>query len=365
MTYDIVIVGAGITGCTLAERFARVMGRRVLVLEKRPHIGGNCYDYLDAAGIMVPAYGPHFFHTDDEEVWEYLSGFTSWHPYEHRVLSWVDSRFVPVPVNIDTVNILTGANIRDEGEMRAWLTRNVVPIDRPANSEESALARVGPLLYEKLFKNYTIKQWSLHPRELDAAVMDRIPVRTDRDDRYFSDAFQAMPEGGYTAMFGRMLEHENIHVATGSDYFAVRDALGRHELLVFTGPIDRFFEYRFGRLQYRSLYFEHRTLDIEYFQPRAQINYPNDEEYTRITEPKHATGQVGGRTTIIEEYSTWEGEPYYPVPSPANAAVYERYREAAQGLEGVAFAGRLGEYRYLNMDQAFANALRLFERLRG
>jgi UDP-galactopyranose mutase len=365
VAYDIVIVGAGITGCTLAERFARAAGRRVLVLEKRPHIGGNCYDYHDAAGILVPAYGPHFFHTDYEEVREYLSGFTSWHPYEHRVLSWVDSACVPVPVNIDTVNMLTGADIRDEAEMKAWLAKNVVPIDDPANSEESALARVGPLLYEKLFKNYTIKQWSLHPRELDAAVMDRIPVRTDHDDRYFSDAFQAMPECGYTAMFERMLDHENIRVLTGTDFFSARDTLVRHGLLVFTGPIDRFFDYRYGRLQYRSLYFRHRTLDMEFFQPRAQINYPNDEEYTRITEPKHATGQVSGRTTIIEEYSTWEGEPYYPVPSPANAAVYERYRRAAQDLEGVVFAGRLGEYRYLNMDQAFAGALQLFGRLRG
>jgi len=364
VAHDIVIVGAGITGCTLAERLASVMGKRVLVLEKRPHIGGNCYDFVDEAGIMVPRYGPHFFHTDNAAVWDYLSGFTAWRPYEHQVLSWVDDKFVPVPVNIDTVNLLCGLDIRDEKEMEAWLNDNTVSIEDPANSEESALARVGPLLYEKLFKNYTIKQWSLHPRELDAAVMDRIPVRTNRDDRYFNDAFQAMPERGYTAMCERMLEHENITVAVDTDYFAVRDTLDRHEMLIFTGPIDRFFDYRYGRLQYRSLYFKYRTLDIEYFQPRAQINYPNEEKYTRITEPKHATGQKSERTTIIEEYSTWDGEPYYPVLSRHNAALYRSYKEAAEKLDGVVFAGRLAEYRYFNMDQAFANALQLFERLR-
>jgi len=363
--HEIVVVGAGITGCTLAERFAAAMGKRVLVLEKRPHIGGNCYDFVDEAGIMVPRYGPHFFHTDNAAVWDYLSGFTAWRPYEHQVLSWVDSKYVPVPVNIDTVNILFGLNIRDESEMEAWLKENTVSIEHPANSEESALARVGPLLYEKLFKNYTIKQWSLHPRELDAAVMDRIPVRMNRDDRYFSDRFQAMPAAGYTAMFERMLEHPKITVVTGSDYFEAKGGLGDYERLVFTGPIDRFFDYRYGRLQYRSLYFKYRTLDIKFFQPRAQINYPNDEEYTRITEPKHATGQKSDRTTIIEEYSTWDGEPYYPVLSGQNNDLYRRYREAAAGLDGVVFAGRLAEYRYFNMDQAFANALQLFERLRS
>jgi len=362
--YDIVVVGAGITGCTLAERCACMRGNKVLVVERRPHVGGNCYDFEDDAGILVPGYGPHFFHTDFRRVWEYVSRFTSWRPYEHRVLSWVDSRFVPVPVNIDTVNILFGLDIRGEAEMKAWLEDNAVPIARPANSEESALARVGPVLYEKLFKNYTIKQWSKHPRELDAAVMDRIPVRTDRDDRYFSDAYQAMPERGYTAMFERMLEHENITVALETDYFEVRDNLDRHAGLIFTGPIDRFFDYRFGRLQYRSLYFKYRTLEKEFFQPRAQINYPGEEAFTRITEPKHATGQISDLTTIIEEYGTWDGDPYYPVPSPENAAIYGRYREAAEGLEGVFFAGRLGEYRYLNMDQAFLNALEIFDRLR-
>ena len=365
MGHDIIVVGAGITGCTLAERCASVLGKRVLVLEKRGHVGGNCYDFTDGAGILVPAYGPHFFHTDHKDVWDYLSRFTTWHPYEHRVLSWVDSRYVPVPVNIDTVNILFGLDIRDAKEMEAWLDENTVAIESPANSEESALARVGPLLYEKLFKNYTIKQWSIHPRDLDASVMDRIPVRTDHDDRYFSDRYQAMPERGYTAMFESMLDHDNITVALETDFFDVRGEEVDVERIFFTGPIDRFFDYRHGRLQYRSLTFRYKTLDMECFQPRAQINYPNDHAFTRITEPKHATGQKCGRTTVIEEYSTWEGDPYYPVPSPRNALLYQRYREAASELEKVFFVGRLGEYRYLNMDQAFKGALDFFERLQA
>ncbi len=364
MGHEIVIVGAGITGCTLAERYANVLGKKVLVIEKRPHVGGNCFDFTDEAGILVPAYGPHFFHTDYEDVWEYLSAFTAWRPYEHRVLSRVDGKYVPVPVNIDTVNILFGLDIRGEKEMTAWLRENTIPIDDPANSEESALARVGPLLYEKLFKNYTIKQWSMHPRDLEASVMDRIPVRTDHDDRYFTDRYQAVPELGYTAMFERMLRHANVTVALETDFFAVREDIKGPEMLVFTGPIDRYFDFRFGQLQYRSLYFRYKTLGVEYFQPRAQVNYPNDHDFTRITEPKHATGQKSDRTTIIEEYSTWEGEPYYPVPSRRNMDLYQRYREAAEGLEGVVFAGRLGEYRYLNMDQAFKRALDLFARLR-
>jgi UDP-galactopyranose mutase len=365
MGYEIVVVGAGITGCTLAERCASVLSKRVLVLEKRAHVGGNCFDFIDESGLLVPAYGPHFFHTDHKEVWDYLSGFTTWHPYEHRVLSRVGSTYVPVPVNIDTVNMLFGLDLQDEREMEAWLEDNTAHIENPANSEESALARVGPVLYEKLFKNYTIKQWSIHPRELDASVMDRIPVRTNHDDRYFSDMYQAVPEHGYTAMFERMLDHDNITIAMETDFFAVKDELKGYERIFFTGPIDRYFDYRYGHLQYRSLFFKYKTFDMEYFQPRAQVNYPNDNDFTRITEPKHATGQKCARTTIIEEYSTWGGEPYYPVPSPGNMALYQRYREAAGELANVFFVGRLGEYRYLNMDQAFKGALDFFDRLRA
>jgi len=365
MQAEIVIVGAGITGATLAERCANALGKKVLVLEKRNHIGGNCYDYYDEADILVPKYGPHFFHTDHKKVWDYLSRFTDWHEYEHRVLSYVDGKYVPVPVNIDTVNILFDLNIRDENQMKAWLEANSVSIRHPANSEESALARVGPKLYEKMFRHYTIKQWSLEPKDLDASVMDRIPVRHNRDDRYFGDKYQAMPARGYTKLFENMLDHPNIAVRPATDYFKVKSSLGDYETLFFTGPIDRFFDYRFGRLQYRSLEFEFETLSQEFYQPRAQVNYPNDYGFTRITEPKHATGQVSESTTIIREYSTWEGEPYYPVLSQKNKILYGNYCQEAEKLRNVHLAGRLGNYRYLNMDAAFLNALQAFEEFAG
>lgn len=361
MQAEIVVAGAGITGATIAERCARILGKEVLVLEKRGHIGGNCYDYYDRAGILVPAYGPHFFHTSHKEVWDYLSRFTDWRPYEHRVLSYVDGMFVPVPVNIDTVNLLFGMDIKDEAAMKAWLEANSLEIPVPANSEESALARVGPILYEKMFKNYTIKQWSMDPKELDASVMDRIPVRHSMDDRYFDDEYQAMPAEGYTRLFERMLDHRNIEVRLGCDYFDIADDLGDFEALFFTGPIDRFFDFRFGSLPYRSLRFEYETLPQEFYQPRAQVNYPNDFDFTRITEPKHATGQKSEVTTIIREYSTWEGEPYYPVPAARNQQLYEKYCEESRSLNNVYFVGRLANYRYLNMDKAFLNALQAFE----
>jgi len=360
MEHEIVIVGAGISGITLAERYANVLGKKVLLVEKRDHIGGNCYDYFDREGILVHPYGPHYFHTDYREVWEYASRFTAWLPYEHRVLSYVDGKYVPIPVNIDTVNILFGLDIKDEDGMREWLDRNVVKIERPRNSEESALTRVGPALYEKMFKNYTLKQWDMHPRELDPAVMERIPVYCDHDDRFFTDEFQGLPRDGMTGLFNRMLDHPAINVLLNSDYFDMLDELGDCKVTIYTGPIDRFFDYRYGRLQYRSLRFEIITLDQEFHQPQTVVNYPNDHDYTRVHEPKHATGVTTPKTTIIREYGTWEGEPIYPVLNERNRETYDKYRAEAAKLEAVVFAGRLATYKYINMDQAFKNALDLF-----
>lgn len=366
-TYDIIIVGAGISGATLAERFANVHHKRVLVLDKRDHIGGNCYDYINDDGVLVPKYGPHFFHTNHEDVWSYVSRFTDWHPYEHRVLSVVDGKRVPVPVNITTVNAIFGTNIGTEAEMEAWLASHREQIGKPANSEHSALMRVGKTLYEKMFKNYTKKQWDMWPSELDASVMNRIPVRINSEDRYFTDKHQAMPKEGYTKLFERMLDHALITVRLNTDYFDLRDKLTGYEKLFYTGPIDRFFDYKYGndgRLQYRSLRFEHETLDTPQYQTHAQINYPSlDVPHTRITEPKIATGQVHPKTTIIKEYSTWEGEPYYPVPSKRNQDLFERYKQEAETVKDVHFVGRLANYKYFNMDQAFKNALDTFQEI--
>jgi UDP-galactopyranose mutase len=364
---DIIIIGVGISGATLAELYAS-SGKRVLVVEKRDHIGGNCYDHENEDGILVSEYGAHLFHTNHQDVWEYVNRFSEWCPYEHRVLSSVDGKLVPVPVNIDTVNALFDTSIETEQEMQKWLEENTEKIENPKNSEESALRRVGKALYEKMFENYTKKQWDMWPNELEASVMDRIPVRTNHDDRYFSDTYQALPKEGYAKMFERMLDHPNITVRLGTTYEDIKNDISGFEKLFFTGPIDQFFDYKFGeKLQYRSLRFEWETHDKEIYQNNSVINYPSlDIPYTRIIEYKHFTGQKHPKTVISREYSSWEGEPYYPVPSERNRRIYAKYQSEAEKLEkeGIYFVGRLANYKYFNMDQAFKNALDLFDSLK-
>lgn len=362
----IIIVGAGISGSVLAHEYATKLDKRVLIVEKRFHVGGNCYDFYDDAGVLVPLYGPHFFHTKNKGVWDYVSQFTEWHEYQHRVKSRVDGKLVPVPVNIETVNILLNQSISSEAEMVAWLEANTEDIAEPANGEEAALARVGQYMYEKLFKGYTKKQWDLDPSELAAAVLNRIPVRTNFDDRYFTDPYQAMPKHGYHKLFENMLNHPNIEVRLNTDFFNVRAHLPEAEKVFFTGRIDSFFEKSVDSpLQYRSLNFEFESLEQEWFQEGAQINYPNDFDFTRITEPKHATGQQHVKTTIIREYPTWDGEPYYPVHNPKNERVFQEYQYLAEreAKNHIHFVGRLANYKYFNMDQAFENALSYFQSL--
>jgi UDP-galactopyranose mutase len=362
MEDEILIVGAGISGAVLAERYATVLNKKVIIIDKRDHIGGNCFDFIDINGILVPKYGPHFFHTNDEEVWKYVNKFSTWHKYEHKVLSNIDGQmFVPVPVNIDTVNKIFSLNLKNEEDMIKWLSANTKSISNPKNSEESALKRVGKVLYELLFKNYTKKQWDMYPSELDPSVMDRIPVRTNFDDRYFTDKYQYMPTEGYTKLFERMLSHPNIKICLNSEFEEFRNR--KFKKIFFTGRIDSFFNYpEIKKLQYRSLQFKFIRMNQEYFQSKAQINYPNTEDFTRITEPKWATNQISPNTTIIQETSTWDGEPYYPVPTQQNKDLYLIYKKLASDLEkeGVFFVGRLAEYKYFNMDQAFKNSLELF-----
>lgn len=370
-TFDIVVIGAGISGATLAERYA-ALGKKVLVLEKRDHIGGNCYDYYDEAGILVSRYGAHLFHTNYEDVWRYVNRFSNWYPHVHRVLARVDGLLVPIPVNIVTVNRIFKLNIQSEEAMQSFLDRVQVKNPAPRNGEEAALARVGHVLYEKMFKHYTKKQWDKYPHELDASVLQRIPVRSNFDDRYFEDKYQALPLNGYTRLFAAMLDHPNITVRLNTDYFEVKETPEVRECrkLFYAGPIDRFFDYRYSlerKLQWRSIRFEWHTLDQEYFQENSVVNYPdpNDGAFTRIVEYKHFTGRRNPKTTISREYTTDEGDPYYPVPNPQNEAICQRYREEADKLANIYFVGRLANYKYFNMDQAFKNALDLFTRLEG
>lgn len=360
--FDYLIVGAGFAGSVLAERLAVGSGMRVAICDRRPHIGGNAYDHYDDSGILVHKYGPHIFHTNSREVFEYLSRFTGWRSYEHRVLASVDGQLVPIPINLDTVNRLYGLSLTSF-DLEGFFQKVAEKVERVNTSEDVVVSRVGRELYEKFFRGYTRKQWGLDPSELDASVTARVPTRTNRDDRYFTDTFQAMPVHGYTRMFERMLDHPNIKILLNTDYREVVGALP-WRTMIYTGPIDAFFDYRFGPLPYRSLEFRHETLVMPTFQPVGTVNYPNDHAHTRITEFKHLTGQEHPKTSIVYEYPRAEGDPYYPIPRPANAALYERYKELAVSTPNVHFVGRLATSRYYNMDQVVAQALKLYADLR-
>jgi UDP-galactopyranose mutase len=359
--YDWLIVGAGFAGSVLAERLASQRGERVLLIDRRPHLAGNAYDRHDAAGILIHQYGPHIFHTNSEAIADYLSQFTAWRDYEHRVLARADGQLVPIPINLDTVNRLYGLEL-DSAGMDAFLAERREPIDVVRTAEDVVVSTVGRELYEKFFRGYTRKQWGVDPSKLGKSVTARIPTRTNRDDRYFSDSFQKMPLEGYTALFRRMVDHSNIEVALGTEYADVRDRVPFRRL-VFTGPVDEFFGFRLGRLPYRSLRFRHETLDREWHQPVAVVNYPQTEAYTRVTEYKHLTGQVHPRTSLTYEYPSDHGDPYYPVPRPENDALYKRYQALADACPDVWFVGRLATYRYYNMDQVVGQALATFSRI--
>lgn len=361
--FDYLIVGAGFAGAVVAENLARRFDKRVLICDRRPHIGGNAYDCYNEDGILIHKYGPHIFHTNSAEVFRYLSQFTRWRIYEHRVLASVDGKLVPIPINLDTVNQLYGLNLTSS-ELERFFAERAEVRQQVRTSEDVVVGRVGRELYEKMFRGYTRKQWGLDPSELDASVIARIPIRTNRDDRYFTDTFQAMPLAGYTRLFENMLDHPNITVVPGTDYREVAREV-RYAEMVYTGPIDEFFGFRFGKLPYRSLEFRHATIGRETFQPAPVVNYPNEHEYTRITEFKYLTGQKHAKTSIVYEFPQAEGDPYYPVPRPGNAALYKRYQALAEIAPGVHFVGRLATYKYYNMDQVVAQALTLVSKLGG
>jgi UDP-galactopyranose mutase len=361
--YDYLIVGAGFAGSVLAERLASQHGARVLLIDRRPHIGGNAYDEPNEAGILYHKYGPHIFHTNSEQVVDYLSQFTEWRPYEHRVRALVRGKLVPIPINRTTLNKLFDLDLQTDEEAADYLASRAEPVDEIRTSEDVVINAVGQELYELFFRGYTRKQWGLDPSELDKQVTSRIPTRTNTDDRYFSDTFQAMPLNGYTAMFEKMVDNPLIEVRTGVDFRDVRDEVDADHI-IYTGPIDEYFGFRFGKLPYRSLKFDHQTLDQEQFQEVAVVNYPSEDvPFTRISEYKHLTGQEAPVTTVTYEYPSAEGDPYYPIPRPENQALFKRYEALADATDNVTFVGRLATYRYYNMDQIVGQALATFRRI--
>lgn len=358
--FDYLIVGAGFSGSVLAERLASV-GYRVCVADKRPHVGGNAYDHYDEHGVLVHKYGPHIFHTNSDRIYNYLSRFTQWRAYEHRVLASVEGKLVPFPINAATIEALYGLKL-DEPGIDAFYRAQAETIADVRTFEHAVVSKIGRRLYETFIRNYTRKQWGLEPSDLDASIAARIPARCNRDDRYFTDKHQVMPRFGFTPMFQRMLDHPRITLLLQADFETIKREV-KYENLIWSGPVDEYFEHCYGKLPYRSLSFQFKTEQTAQFQPGAVVNYPNDHTYTRITEFKYLTGQQHAKTTLVYEYPQAEGDPYYPIPRPENAALYQKYKQLADRTPNVHFVGRLGTYHYYNMDQCVGQALATFERI--
>ncbi|WP_279145839.1 UDP-galactopyranose mutase [Clostridium tyrobutyricum] len=346
MNFKYIIIGAGLAGLTMAERISSQLNEKVLVIEKRDHIGGNCYDCYNDEGILIHKYGPHIFHTNHKEVWDYLSKFTKWNYYQHRVLTYIDGNYIPMPITTETINKLYNLNLSND-QIEKFL------------KDQSLDIKDGREIYEKFFKNYTKKQWDVYPDELDKSVISRIPVRYNRDTRYFTDKYQGMPKHGYTKLCSNMI-NSNIHILLNTDYKDIIDRLD-YETLIYTGQIDYYFNYKYGHLKYRSLNFDFETVDSDSYQDASVVNYPNDYDFTRITEFKKLTDQKCNKTTIVREYPTWDGEPYYPIPTDECNEQYSKYKSECNKLKKVIFLGRLAEYKYYNMDAVIKRVLDIFK----
>jgi UDP-galactopyranose mutase len=358
------IVGCGLSGVVIAERIANKLNRKVTIIEKREHIGGNCYDYIDEeTNILINKYGAHLFHTNNGNVWDYVNNFDKWIRWEHKVLTFTDNKYVSIPVNITTINELCNENLQNENDVNIWLERNQVKYDTINNSEEMAKSRIGNELYEKLIKDYTFKQWNKYPNELDKSVLERIPIRANFDTRYFNDKYQGLPHKGYTHFFEKILDNKNIEVKLNTDYFEhIKN--NNYDVVIFTGPIDSYFS-DLEKLEYRTIDFTiNRIKNMNYYQPNSVVNYPSkDIPYTRIVEYKHFLNQKSNDTIIVSETTNDVGEPYYPVPNKKNLELYEKYKNLAKAEEkkNIFFVGRLANYKYFNMDEAILNSLKFFD----
>ena len=366
--YDFIIVGCGLSGSVLAERIANILKKKVLIIEKRDHIGGNCYDYIyPGSNIRINKYGAHLFHTNNKKVWDYINNFSEWVRWEHQVLSYVDDKFVSIPVNITTINRLCNQEISNSEELDIWLEKNQINYQSINNSEEMAKSKIGEELYDKLIKNYTFKQWNKFPDQLDKSILERIPIKKNFDTRYFSDKYQALPKNGYTYFFQKLLDNSLIDIKLNTDFFdfRIKNDLSKSKI-IFTGPIDFYFsKLGYEKLEYRSIDFKISHIkNCLFYQPNSVVNYPElNVPYTRIVEYKHFLNQKSNDSIIVSETTNDNGDPYYPVLNERNLNLYNKYKELADKEENVLFVGRLANYKYFNMDQAIANSLEIFQQI--
>lgn len=375
MKFDYLIVGSGLSGAVLAERIANVLDKKVLVVDKRDHIGGNVFDYYNEYGILVHKYGPHIFHTQMKKVWDYTSLFTEWNLYYHKVLALVEGKKITVPFNLNSLHSIFPKSYADKLEQ--LLISNYgygikIPILKLLETKNDDLKFLADYVYKNIFLGYNLKQWGMKPEELDYSVSSRVPIYISRDDRYFQDPYQGIPKEGYTKIIEKMLAHKNIKVLLKTDYKDIIEDI-KFDKLIYTGHIDYFFDFQFGHLPYRTLDFKFETIINEdsksaFYQEKAQINYPNDYDFTRITEFKHLTAQKSIYSTIAYEFpkqfdhNQKELDPYYPIPKEENNLLFNKYKVEADKLENIIFLGRLADYKYYNMDQTIGVALQTFEK---
>ena len=377
--FDYVIIGAGFSGSVVAQRIATKLDKKILLIEKRQHIGGNCYDYTNEHGILIHKYGPHLFHTDNKSVLEFLSKFTKWDPYEHEVLAEIDQKKVPIPFNLNTIDKLFPADLAKEFEkalLKEFKKNTKVPILELRKRKDPLLSKLANYVYENLFYNFTKKQWGIPPESMDPAVTARVPIFVGRDNRYFNDKYQMMPRDGYTALFNNMLDHPNIKLLLNTDFKEVVEInsdkkslklFGNeyHGNVIFTGCIDELFDYKLGQLPYRSIDFEFETLHQKKYQDATTVNYPNTNKFTRITEFKNIKPNNSEYTTIVKEYpkprDSLSDMPYYPIFTEENQNMYNNYLKLINDFENLHTIGRLAEYRYYDMDDAVERALDFFE----
>ena len=365
LKYDYLIVGAGFAGAVLAERLANMAGKKVLIIDKRDHIGGNCYDYIDENGIVVQKYGPHIFHTNNKNVFDYLSHFTVWNNYKHKVLAFYKDKYYPIPINRDTINLFYGINLRSEEELKRFLESKKININKITNSEEVVISLFGNELYEAFVKHYTKKQWDRYPNELHKSVLERLPIKYDANPYYFpNDSYQGMPVGGFSKMFEKILDHENIDIKLGTEFLDIKNDV-QYRKMIFTGRIDEFFGNKFGKLEYRCIDFSFEIFNEENYQPNSVVNYTaKDTEFSRVTEFKKFYKNICSKTVICKERFNWCGELSYPVITEENSKLLQLYKKEAAKLRDVLFLGRLAQYKYLNMDQVVGEGLRMFDRIK-